>query len=174
MAADPFNVIVLADAATAESKHDPPNDAFERSADFLLQVATSPEGRPLTSPEVAVQTSVLRRKDNSGYIRQPGREGTRPERRAGCASFRPPRRGSLVPSWAADGKLVAGQAACLQFKNLSIGSQIECGNRTFEIVGMFRADGGAHESELWGHLSNVAAVYRRHVFFGRSATQDDG
>jgi putative ABC transport system permease protein len=161
VAADPFNVIVLAQEATAESNSALPDDAFALLA-ALPQVATAPDGRPLTSPEVAVQTNVLRRGDRSGTFAGLALRGVD----LSVALAVHPSIHLVNGRWFRPGsdELVVGKAANLEFQNLSIGSHIECGSRTFEIVGVFRADGGSHESELWGHLSNVSAAYRREMY----------
>jgi putative ABC transport system permease protein len=161
IAADPNNVIVLAESATAESNSAiTPDDAQRLSS--LPQLARSPNGRPLVSPEVAAQTNVIRRGDPSRAIAGLAVRGVDLE----VALAVHPVVQLVSGRWFRPGanELAVGEAASKQFQNVTVGSNIACGDDTFTIVGVFRAGGGPHESELWGHLSNVASAYRREMY----------
>ncbi len=161
IAADPKNVIVLAEAATAESNSAlAPTDAQRLTS--LPQIATSANGRPLVSPEVAAQTNVVRSGDVTRAIAALAVRGVD----LAVAREVHPVVQLTSGRWFKEGanEMVVGEAAARQFENLGIGSRIACGDDTFEIVGMFRAGAGPHESELWGHLTNVASAYRREMY----------
>ena len=168
--ADPFNVIVLAQEATAESNSALPDDAFALLA-ALPQVATAPDGRPLTSPEVAVQTNVLRRGDRSGTFAGLALRGVD----LSVALAVHPSIHLVNGRWFRPGsdELVVGKSANLEFQNLSIGSHIECGSRTFEIVGVFRADGGATRANSGDICPTCRQPTGANVFVRRRAAQDD-
>src|SRR5690606_39657044 len=60
---------------------------------------------------------------------------------------------------------VVGRAAQQRYANLQIGSEIPLGrllNRRFRIVGIFEANGGALESEIWAPRTIVSDAYNRH------------
>jgi putative ABC transport system permease protein len=46
-------------------------------------------------------------------------------------------------------EIVVGRAASRQFANLSVGSSVRWGENTWQVVGVFDADGSVAESELW-------------------------
>lgn len=158
---DPRNLIVLADGATAETNSALSNEDARRLIS-VPNVARADDGRPLVSPEVVVQTDVVRRGDRSGT-----RAGV-VVRGIDLDAARAVHRGIelIAGRWFRDAtdELVVGADAAGRFEGLQIGSTIDCGERTFAIVGLFTAGGSARGSELWGHWSNVRAAYRRERF----------
>jgi len=159
--ADPRNLIVLAEGATAESNSAVSHDDAVRLA-AVPHLAVDPRGRPLVSPEVVVQTNVARRNDDSGALAGVAVRGVDLD----VATTVHPSVMLVEGRWFRPGsdEIVVGYAAARQFRQGSIGAIVECGDRRFELVGIFRAAGGAHESEFWGHVSNVAAAYRRDMY----------
>jgi len=155
--ADPHNVIVLAEGATAESNSALSNPEVARLS-TIPHIAQSADGRPLVSPEIVVQTSVARR-GAGGAMASVGVRGV--DQSVAFAVH--PDLKLTAGRWFRPGsdELVVGETAARQFDPSRIGQKLECVGRTFEIVGIFSARGGAHESEYWGHVSNVGAAYRR-------------
>lgn len=58
-------------------------------------------------------------------------------------------------------EVLAGRAASGQFAGLEVGNEIVSGQQTWDVVGIFEADGGVSESELWADVRTLQGVYRR-------------
>lgn len=58
-------------------------------------------------------------------------------------------------------ELIVGRNAQKQFSNLAVGSTIRFGQTEWHVVGMFAANRGLAESELWCDAKILQAVYRR-------------
>jgi len=58
-------------------------------------------------------------------------------------------------------EIIAGRAASGQFASLSLGDRIQSGQQTWDVVGVFEADGGLPESEVWADARVLQGVYRR-------------
>jgi len=159
--ADPHNLVVLAEGATAESNSAVTHDDAARLA-TLPHLALDATGRPLVSPEVVVQTNVTRRGDEHAAFAGVAVRGVDLE----VALSVHPAITLTEGRWFRSGldELVVGGAAGRRFVQGTLGERIECGNSTFTVVGTFSAAGGAHESEFWGYVSNVAAAYRRDMY----------
>jgi putative ABC transport system permease protein len=54
-----------------------------------------------------------------------------------------------------------GRGASGQFVNLSLGDTIVSGQNQWHVVGVFKADGGIAESEIWADARTLQGVYRR-------------
>lgn len=158
---DDHNVIVLAEPATAESNSEIRYDEYPLLK-ALPQAAQDAQGRPLVSAEIVVQTDVTRRGDASRAGASIAVRGVDPE----VARPVHPSVTLAAGRWFAAGadELMVGEAATRRFNEGTLGAKVECGNRTFTVVGVFRAGGGVHESEFWGYFPNVSDAYRRPAF----------
>lgn len=58
-------------------------------------------------------------------------------------------------------ELIVGRGAAAQFTGLEVGATLEIGRNTWEVVGLFEANGGMEESELWTDASVLQPAYRR-------------
>jgi putative ABC transport system permease protein len=58
-------------------------------------------------------------------------------------------------------EVVVGRGASGQFAGLTIGNQIVSGQNTWEVVGLFEADGGVAETEIWCDARVLQGAYRR-------------
>jgi putative ABC transport system permease protein len=58
-------------------------------------------------------------------------------------------------------EVVAGRAAAGQFAGIAVGREIESGQQTWRVVGLFEADGGVAETEIWADARVLQGVYRR-------------
>jgi putative ABC transport system permease protein len=58
-------------------------------------------------------------------------------------------------------EVIAGVAANGQFAGLDVGDTIQSGQQTWEVVGLFEADGGVSETEVWADARILQGVYRR-------------
>jgi len=58
-------------------------------------------------------------------------------------------------------ELIVGRAAQSEFEGLDLGATIKFGRTEWQIVGVFEADGGVTESELWTDVRVLQGAYRR-------------
>src|SRR5210317_1522763 len=58
-------------------------------------------------------------------------------------------------------EVIVGKGARQQFAGLEIGSSIEVGQEQWPVVGVFEADGGLSESEIWVDAAVLQSAYRR-------------
>src|SRR5690606_37235023 len=71
---------------------------------------------------------------------------------------------------------VVGRGAAANFAGLSVGDELRSGQNTWKVVGMFEADGGVAETEIWCDARVLQGVYRRgntyQVVVGRLESAD--
>lgn len=58
-------------------------------------------------------------------------------------------------------EVIVGRGASGQFAGLTVGNVIESGQATWNVVGVFEADGGVAETEIWIDARVLQGVYRR-------------
>lgn len=58
-------------------------------------------------------------------------------------------------------EVVVGVGAAREFSGLELGAQIEVGQDRWSVVGLFEANGGIAESEIWGDAAVLQSAYRR-------------
>ena len=58
-------------------------------------------------------------------------------------------------------EVIAGRGASGQFANLEVGNEIVSGQNRWQVVGLFEADGGVAESEVWCDARALQGAYRR-------------
>jgi putative ABC transport system permease protein len=58
-------------------------------------------------------------------------------------------------------EVIVGRGASGQFVNLEVGNTIVSGQNQWQVVGVFEADGGVAESEIWADARTLQGVYRR-------------
>jgi putative ABC transport system permease protein len=58
-------------------------------------------------------------------------------------------------------QIVVGRAASRQFSGLTVGSSVRWGDSSWQVVGIFDADGSVSESELWCDARVLQSAYRR-------------
>src|SRR5262245_51954264 len=58
-------------------------------------------------------------------------------------------------------EIVVGRGASGQFAGLTIGNELRSGQNTWKVVGMFEADGGVAETEIWCDVRVLQGAYRR-------------
>jgi putative ABC transport system permease protein len=58
-------------------------------------------------------------------------------------------------------EIVVGRAASQQFAGLSVGSSVRWGEGSWQVVGIFEADGSVAESEIWCDHRVLQSAYRR-------------
>ncbi len=58
-------------------------------------------------------------------------------------------------------EVIVGRGAAGQFAGLTVGSEIHSGQNTWRVVGMFEANGGVSETEIWCDARVLQGAYRR-------------
>lgn len=58
-------------------------------------------------------------------------------------------------------EIVVGRGASGQFAGLTVGSVVQSGQTSWQVVGVFEADGGVGETEIWVDARVLQGVYRR-------------
>lgn len=58
-------------------------------------------------------------------------------------------------------EVIVGRGASGQFAGLTVGSTVQSGQSSWQVVGVFEADGGVPESEIWVDSAVLQGVYRR-------------
>ncbi|MGH9174792.1 MAG: ABC transporter permease, partial [Vicinamibacterales bacterium] len=58
-------------------------------------------------------------------------------------------------------EIIVGRGASGQFAGLTVGSELRSGQNTWKVVGVFEADGGVSETELWCDARVLQGAYRR-------------
>lgn len=58
-------------------------------------------------------------------------------------------------------EVIVGRGASGQFAGLTVGNTVVTGQDTWQVVGVFEADGGVAESEVWADARTLQGVYRR-------------
>jgi putative ABC transport system permease protein len=58
-------------------------------------------------------------------------------------------------------EVIVGRAASDQFVNMRLGDTIVSGQNRWPVVGIFEADGGVAETEVWADARTLQAAYRR-------------
>jgi len=58
-------------------------------------------------------------------------------------------------------EIIVGRAASRQFANLTVGSSVRWGESSWQVVGVFDANGSVAESELWCDARVLQPAYRR-------------
>jgi putative ABC transport system permease protein len=58
-------------------------------------------------------------------------------------------------------EVIVGKAANRQFVGLNVGDTIVSGQNRWPVVGIFEADGGVAETEIWCDVHTLQGVYRR-------------
>ncbi|MBI4719216.1 MAG: ABC transporter permease [Planctomycetes bacterium] len=153
------NVIVLTPGATAESTSLLTPEEVGRVVQ-TPRVARSADGQLLMSQELCVQSSIPRR-EPEGFTANVGVRGV------DDAAFDVHEGIELVEGrrfTQGAPEVIVGRAAQERYANLHIGGSLDLGrlsNRTFRVVGVFTAKGGALESEIWAPRTIISDVYVR-------------
>ena len=58
-------------------------------------------------------------------------------------------------------EIVVGRGASAQFAGLTVGTDVKSGQNTWKVVGVFEADGGVAETEIWVDARVLQGAYRR-------------
>ncbi|HVP11281.1 MAG TPA: ABC transporter permease [Phycisphaerae bacterium] len=168
VAGDRQKLIVLRRGCESETQSAIPIPDFNKLYQ-LSEVERDPaNGNPLISPETLIQVRIPRKSDN-------GKTSTSVAVRGSLEIARQVHRNVRLQQgrWfdPAAREIVVGAAAARQFTGLAVGQAVELGfggDRTYTIVGLFTADGGPLESEIWGYLPSLLNAYNRSLYSSAS------
>jgi putative ABC transport system permease protein len=152
------NLLALKAGATSEST----SILFPEDVGKLVQtpgLATDESGRQLLSPELCLQSSIPRAVNGT-----PANVAVRGVDEVAFAVHRELRiiEGRTFAPGALE--VIVGRAARDRYANLHLGGEVALGrlsNRLFQVVGVFQADGGALESEIWAPRGALADSFNR-------------
>ena len=151
---DERNVIVLRGGADTEMTSGFNGDQV-KIMENAAGVERSAEG-PNSSPELFVIVAVP--------LKRSGTDANVPLRGVTPAAFRVRPELSLVDGRAftpGTNEVIVGRSAHTQFDGLTLGSSFRTGESTWNVVGIFEADGGPAESEIWSDARVLQPAYRR-------------
>ncbi|HEY7840034.1 MAG TPA: ABC transporter permease [Gammaproteobacteria bacterium] len=63
------------------------------------------------------------------------------------------------------GEIIVGRQAAVQYGGLTIGNELRWSGFTWRVVGIFEADGGLEESEIWTDANTLQTAFERGTFF---------
>ncbi|MEK6644248.1 MAG: ABC transporter permease [Planctomycetota bacterium] len=164
-AQDEHKLIVLRQAATSETNSAIPPEESNKLSQLDREIALDAKtGRPLKSPEMIVQVSLPRVSDGGKTranvaVRGLTDDGFKVHRNVRIVEGRAFAQGQM--------EVVVGMAIAKQFTGLRMGDTLNLGysgNRGYKIVGLFSADGGPMESEVWGPLTMMMNAYQRNAY----------
>jgi putative ABC transport system permease protein len=151
----PQNAIVVQQGADAELSSSVSTDHVNLIA-VDSRVARAADGTPLASPEFITIVALPRRAD--GVLANVTVRAVTPRAfavRNGVTivqgrAFRP----GLY-------EIIVGKRTAERMQGLDLGSQVSLMRPTFEVVGVFTADGSSFESEIWGDLGAMGSAFNR-------------
>lgn len=120
------------------------------------RVAHGKDGQPLASPEVVIVSNMPRRADGQPTnvtvrgVSQKAFDVRGPIEIVQGRNFTP----GLY-------EIIVGERIHERMRGLDIGQKVNIQRRSWEVVGIFRSDGGAFESEIWGDGSVMGPAFLR-------------
>ncbi|MBL8878168.1 MAG: ABC transporter permease [Phycisphaerales bacterium] len=163
VAGDPQKMVVVRRGSESEFNSALSMEDFNRLRQ-LEEIARDPEtGEQLLSGEMLVQLQLPRRSDGGKTLANVAVRGLR---EVGAKVHRDVKIAGRFPG-AGQREVIVGAAAARQFVGLEVGKSIALGyggDRAFQIVGIFTAEGGPLESEIWGNVDTLMNAYNRNGY----------
>ena len=171
-ASDRAKVIVLKQGATSETNSAIAPEDYNKLTQ-LQSLAVDKNGEPLKSPEMVVQVSLPRKRDNGVTFANVAVRGVTDTAFAVHPNVRP------LGARFGQGQLevIVGVQAAKQFGGLEVGDIVNLGyggNRGYKVVGHFSANGAPVESEIWGPLTVLMSGYNRTMYSSVSLRLREG
>ena len=120
------------------------------------RIARNPEGKPLASPEIVIVANLKRKTDG---------EPTNVTVRGVTPMAFMVRNGVKIVSGRAFmpglNEIIVGEKIARRVAGLDIGSEIAIQKPRWKVVGVFSAEGGAFESEIWGDYDVMGPAFLR-------------
>ncbi|HET9325309.1 MAG TPA: ABC transporter permease [Candidatus Eisenbacteria bacterium] len=152
----PNNAIVMRVGADSEISSGVGRDAAN-IIKALPDIATGPDGRPLVSTDMVVLTNLPRLGGTGGSSNVTIR-GIDPASLTLRDQVKVTSGRMFTPG---TGEVIVGRRISPRFQNLAVGNQIRFGQQSFNVVGLFEADGSAFESEIWGDNAVLMPAFQR-------------
>jgi putative ABC transport system permease protein len=122
-------------------------------------IATGADGKPFTSGELYLTVN--------GIKRSTGAKANLPLRGLGPRGAAL-RRGIVLTSGRmftpGSNEVIVGKALGSEFEGFDLGQSVTFNSNRFTVVGIFAADGGVFESEIWADLAVLQSLFNRPVF----------
>lgn len=174
VASDDGKLIVLRRGATSETNSAIPVDQFNRLTQ-VVGIARHPDtGRPLISPEMVVQVALPRLRDRGRTTANVAVRGVDE------VAFAVHSRVRIIEGRgfrSGQREVIVGRRTAEQFAGLRVGDSLDLGygaHRGYTVVGVFTADGGPLESEIWGYLPSLMDAYHRTAYSSASLRIEEG
>ncbi len=153
---DERNLIVMRQGSGNDGSSQIPLDAYQ-TVRFFEGIARDGQGEPLVSPELVVQPFFFRADGGRENVLVRGVEAQAlaVHREARIAEGR-----MLQPS---QGEAVVGRGVAMRYAGAGLGSNLEFGRRTWQVVGILESGGSSFESEVWVDARDLAADAKRPV-----------
>ena len=119
------------------------------------RVRRDADGRPLASPEIFVVASLPRRDGIVTNVSLRGVTARAFDVRHGVHVVR----GRMFHPGL--NELIIGRRAADRYAGVDLGATVRLQRRDWTVVGVFEANGGGFESELWADLETIAAAFNR-------------
>lgn len=162
VAAEDTKLIVLQTGSLSEANSGLPPDDFNKLM-RLQTIAKGSHGQTLISPEMLVQVSLPRTSDNGLTRANVAVRGVTDVAFAVHTNVHP--LGQQFSTGSPE--VIVGKKAAQQFSGLQVGENVKlgfAGNREYKVVGLFSADGGPMESEIWAYLPSLQSAYGRTAY----------
>ena len=120
------------------------------------RVARGEDGEPLASPEIVIVANLPRRAD--GAPTNVTVRGVTPRAFAVREGIEIVQGNPFTPGL---DEIIVGERIHARMKGLEVGSRVSIQKREWNVVGVFVADGGAFESEIWGSYEVMGPAFNR-------------
>ncbi len=154
----PDNMIVVRKGSTTETGSAFSLDQFE-AMKFLPQIQRDRSGQPMASPEVPVQVLMQR---IAGGRENIVLRGVTPAALEVHDKVRIIQGRMFEPSL---NEVIVGRALLKRYANCTIGSTMRLGRGSWKVVGIFDAQGGSFESEVWAGVHKVQEDTQRGLYY---------
>jgi hypothetical protein len=151
---DPANVVLLREGATGELVSSVERDAV-RVLSTEPEVASSPAGEPLAAGELVVLVSLPRGGgiEINTTARGIGAQSFAARPTVRLVSGRAPRPGT--------NEVALGSALVGRTPGARVGGELRFAQQRWPVVGVFSAEGGGYESELWADVHRLGSTFGR-------------
>lgn len=151
---DPHNVLVLRDGARSETESYFDTEKARQLA-ALPGLARGADGAPLASSQLLI-LQILKRQD--GTESNVSIRGVEPSIFAVRPQVKIVEGRNFTPG---KSEVVVGKNLAERFPDLQLNREVAFGRVRFKVVGIFDANGGSFNSEVWGAVQDLADAFRR-------------
>lgn len=153
----PDNMIVLRKGSTTETYSAIQLDQFD-ALKFLPQIRREADGSVDVSPELPVQALMSRKGGRDNIVIR----GVLPVALQVHQQVKIVEGRMFNP---AVNEVIVGKGLVGRYQDTTLGSTLHFGRGVWKVVGIFSADGGSFESEVWGDIHNVQDDAQRGAYY---------